>query len=368
MLGAVKQQKLRTDGIVRVPVLVQGLLALIIIAILAIAGFVLFGGARFCLHSSCQSSQAHGVPGTDWTRSTLTLSTSALLSTGRPPNRVWAGTDDGIWESSNGGDSWRLSGLEHVQVLSLSASDTDQTIVAGTANGAVYRRAARGDWINIGLHIGPNDSIFSLAVSHTGHTVLAGTIGTLYRGVWKGGAWTWRPVARTGQSAITSIVWAPWNTHLAYASIFGTRPPVISSRDGGRAWRPTTSGLPPTVPAQALLALGTHPPWVILSTMGGGAWRWSNGVWHDISAGLPERHAMPLAALRGHPVVLYAGTMGYGVYIKRGSGRWRRIGHDLNGGAYTVLGIARVSGPPPVLLAGTIRGVFRHTLRSHELH
>lgn len=57
---------------------------------------------------------------------------------------------------------------------------------------------------------------------------------------------------------------------------------------------------------------------------------------------------------------LYAGTMGNGVYVRDGTSPWRRLGHGLNGGAYTVLALARVAGPHPALLAGTARGVFRY--------
>jgi hypothetical protein len=51
------------------------------------------------------------------------------------------------------------------------------------------------------------------------------------------------------------------------------------------------------------------------------------------------------------------------VYGKEGAMAWRRIGQGLNGGDHTVLGLALTSGPHPVLLAGTVLGVFRYVPR-----
>ena len=99
---------------------------------------------------------------------------------------------------------------------------------------------------------------------------------------------------------------------------------------------------------------------MLLSTMGDGVWlRTANG-WQDVSAGLPEHHAMPLAA--GPDGALYAGTMGYGMYMKQGSNQWRRIGRELMGVDYVVLSLAISGSSPPYLLAGTARGVYRYPL------
>jgi hypothetical protein len=191
--------------------------------------------------------------------------------------------------------------------------------------------------------------------------MLAGTFGALYRGGRMGSGWTWQAVAHTGDAAITSIIWVPWDVHRAYAAVFGTRPPVLVSDDDGRTWHPDTRGLPSALPTQALLALATGARQIILSTMGDGVWlRAATGRWRDVSAGLPARHAMPLIAAPGKQVALYAGTMGFGVYARQGAGPWRRLGRGLSGGAYTVLALAMPSGSHPTLLAGTALGLFRY--------
>ncbi len=96
--------------------------------------------------------------------------------------------------------------------------------------------------------------------------------------------------------------------------------------------------------------------------MGGGVWeRAAGGTWHEISAGLPARHAMALVALPGSGTrMLYAGTMGDGVYVKQAAVPWRSLGHGLLGTENTILSLAVVSGSPPGLLAGTALGVYRY--------
>jgi hypothetical protein len=170
-------------------------------------------------------------------------------------------------------------------------------------------------------------------------------------------------VAPTGNdAAVTSIVWLPWAPRHAIAAVFGIFPPALSSADGGRTWQPDGRRLPHTLPTQALLPVSDSKDRLILTTMGGGVWqRAGDGTWQDVSAGLPERHAMPIAAVpAGRTTVFYAGTMGYGVYARQGTSSWRPLGQGMQGGRYTALGIAMALRPHPSLLVGTALGVYRY--------
>jgi hypothetical protein len=353
-----------------------GLLPLLLVGLASFVTFVLGPGTRTRAVHSASPPPAHsrwqGLPsGGTWVRTRLTLPTNALLEDPHQAGLVWAGTAQGVWLSPDGGATWQRAGrgLDGHAILALAATPASDTIVAGGDNGAVYVGAARGGkdgrWQRISPVLGPDHPIFSLAAvtpAGGGGTVLAGTFGALYRGVRVGSGWTWRAVAHTGEAAITSIIWAPWDAHRAYAAVFGTWPPVLGSHDDGRTWRPDTSGLPSELPTQTLLALATGARQIILSTMGDGVWLQSAaGRWHDVSAGLPARHAMPLVAVpKSREVLLYAGTMGFGVYARQGAGPWRLLGRGLSGGAYTVLALSMTSGSHPALLAGTALGLFRY--------
>lgn len=300
-----------------------------------------------------------------WVRTGLAAWTNALLAPPGPGGRLVAGTASGLSLSSDGGATWQRV-ESAVPIASLAASADGGTVYAGGADGRVYALVNQGRqgqrWRRISARLS-SDAIFSLAAAPPdGHILLAGSTGALYRGVATPTGRRWRRVARSGDAAVSAITWAPWNAHIAVAAVFAATPAVLVSRDDGKTWRAETEGLPANLPSETLLPITAPTPTMILSTMGGGVWqRGATGRWRDISAGLPERHAMSLvsgAADGSGP--LYAGTMGNGVYVRDGTSPWRRLGHGLNGGAYTVLALARVAGPHPALLAGTARGVFRY--------
>jgi photosystem II stability/assembly factor-like uncharacterized protein len=239
-------------------------------------------------------------------------------------------------------------------------------LFAGTGAGDVYMLPDGGiRWQRIGSP-SSGGAIFAVAAPAASHgLVLAGSFSGIYRGTFDGSTWRWRLVARTGDSAVTAITWSPWNPHQVFASVFGTSPPVLASNDDGRSWHPYAAGLPSTLPTEALLPMPSDSG-VMLTTMGGGVWlTHATGRWRDVSAGLPERHAM---ASTGDPAAgtQFAGTMGYGVYGSQVPNTWRRLGRGLSGTEYTVLSMALTNGPDPQLLAGTARGLFRFVLSGHQ--
>lgn len=304
-----------------------------------------------------------------WVPSSLTLSVSALLADPSRPTLILAGTADGVWRSGDGGALWhRDTASPGGTVYALAASSGARTLLAGASDGRVYARsgAAGGGWQPISPVLSAYP-VFSLAVSPDGHSAIAGTTGALYRGQQTGNAWQWRPVHASNGAAITSIVWSSWDPHLVFATVFDATPPVLASQDGGRVWLPDTEGLPPTLPTQSLHAGGPAAREIVLSTMGGGVWlRAPEGKWRDISAGLPRRHAMPLAGDPGGAGTLFAGTMGAGIYARQGQANWRPLGYGLQGSSALILSILAPSATQQVLLAGTAQGLFRYLPSAHR--
>lgn len=344
-----------------------GLASLVVLAMIALAG-----------HGAFQSRVAASVPmraavpwqglplAGSWQRTSLTLHVNALL-TDRQRGLVFAGTSDGVWRSVDDGAVWRQTGLKGITIVSLAESSQGHLVTAGSGTGIIYRgsghRVSQWSWRPIAGPWGADHPIFSLALSPSGKVILAGTFGSLYRGTRLWGHWWWQRVVRTpADAAVTSIVWLPWAPQRAMAAIFGVRPPILLSQDGGRTWRSGSRGLPPALPTQTLLPASHPTDWLILTTMGGGVWRQDGrNEWHDMSAGLPQRHAMPIVAVPAYrTTVFYAGTMGYGVYTTQGTTSWRRLGEGMDGGQYTALGIALAPSPQPSLLVGTALGVYRY--------
>jgi hypothetical protein len=300
-----------------------------------------------------------------WTATNLKLQTNALLADSSRPAILFAGTDDGVWRSLDGGTRWTRSGLQGHTVMSLAAAGSD--LYAGNEDGTIYAGNDQADGVAWTRQpISPTSStspVFSLAVSQTQPIVLAGTSGALYRGTRDTRGWHWARAASTGDASISSILWFPTGSPAAIASVFGVSPSLIASDDAGRTWHAALNGLPAVLPTQALMAIDTRPAQVILTTMGEGVWeRAASGSWQEISQGLPERHAMPIAALadRGR-YALYAGTMGYGIYVKQDNSAWRPFGRGLAGVDNTVLALAAAAGRSDAIstiIAATQNGVY----------
>jgi hypothetical protein len=305
-----------------------------------------------------------------WLPTALTQTTNALAVDGAGPAVLYAGTNDGVWRSQNGGAHWLRAGtgLGGANVLALAVDPANRLLYAGTAGGMVFAEDERtsGAWVPVGRSLG-GSPVASLAISTSRpRVILAGTIGAVYRGTQQGGRWQWQQVVTTGGSTVTSVTWLPDAPGRALASVFGSAPPVLATADGGRTWHAASAGLDGSLPTQALLPSGTPPGSVVLSTMGAGVWEElaGTGPWRDISAGLPERHAMPLAALPGsNGSVIYAGTMGFGIYVRQGAKAWQPFGNGLLGVQNTILALAVVPQGPhalPLVVAATDAGVSRY--------
>ena len=316
------------------------------------------------------TAQVAALPATNavWQTSSLKEEVDALLADPASPAHLLAGTFNGIWESTNGGVTWKLSPTtpHGVGVMAFAAAPDGSVLYAGGSNGIIYARNqhASTGWQAVSHVLGSGNPVFSLAAAPDGHDILlAGTVGGLFRGVESGTTWQWTKVADSGDSSVPAITWVPWQPGVAYATIFGTAPAALRTTDSGLTWKPDTRGLPATIPAEALLAVAAPQRTIVLSTMGAGVWRLgADGTWTDVSGNLPERHGMPLTSSSGGQLI-YTGTMGSGVFgVRSTANNWRLLGKNLIGPQYIVLSLAVARTSQPQLIAGTSVGVFRYPL------
>lgn len=353
-----------------------GAVALVLIAALALTG---------ALHRSATVVPAGALPLEGrWEPTTLRGQITSLLLAPRQPSVVLAASTNGVWRSTNSGATWQQdgTGMQGRAMFVLADTATSSAVWAGSFDGAVYLRGSASGthvtWRRISPVLLTDPSlgavaVYSLAVSPLqGHPILAGSLGAIFRAEPSadGRTWRWERVwrrqgsanANLGSGAITSLLIAPWDPRLVFASVFGAAASIMVSHDGGHTWAAVAPGLPSHLPVQDLAAGDARTHQIFLTTMGGGVWqRSADGQWRDISAGLPQHHAMPLlAAAPASAGVLYAGTMSVGVYEKQRSSTWQPLGHGLSGPAATVMGLAQITGPHAVLLAGTTEGVFRY--------
>jgi photosystem II stability/assembly factor-like uncharacterized protein len=287
------------------------------------------------------------------------------------PNIVYAGTwEKGVFETTDGGRSWRSVGLSAVSPLVLDPQDPE-TIYAGAVGAAagptsilhrsgVFKSSDGGvSWHPVGLQ-GTNVGALALDPEHP-ETVYAGTDGkgvvkssdggaswraagfegkgvgwllldpqdpeTVYaqagHGVFKttDGGRIWRALRALGRDA-ELLALHPRNSAKLYAT---SDHGILTSVDGGRSWRATKWGL--TSAAVEALAIDPRSPGTAYVAIDheGVFKRSPDGSWQAVNAGLRNLGVHMLAVDPQEPANVYAGTDG-GLYESSDGGvSWRRL-------------------------------------------
>jgi ligand-binding sensor domain-containing protein len=94
------------------------------------------------------------------------------------PDRIYAGTDGGLWTTRNAGSSWELAGtgIPRTPVYALALDAKDAMLWAGTARGLFRSGDAGRTWTPV-----PSASgipVTAIAVEPARNLVLAGTLGS----------------------------------------------------------------------------------------------------------------------------------------------------------------------------------------------
>jgi photosystem II stability/assembly factor-like uncharacterized protein len=306
------------------------------------------------------------------------LTVRALVVTANP-TIIYAGTDSGVFTSTDRGQSWAPAnvGLGNTNVAALAVDPTTPTTVyAGTAGG-VFSSADGGlSWTPANVGLG-NTSVAALAVDpSTPTTLYAGSPGGLFKTT--DGAQTWS-ISLTGQD-VAAIAIDPTRTTILYA---GTAAGLFKSTDGGATWTASNSGLSITLDVQAIAVnpqtpttvyLGTHPaPGFDAFNNLGGVYRSIDGgaTWHGGTPNAdPPPNGDPETAARtyyggAYKTTTRAGNVLLGCYSEADQVN----GNELIQGTL-VLGGTFGGGFNPITEAGIINqdGLVRLPLRGNAYH
>lgn len=154
-----------------------------------------------------------------------------------PNGDVYAGqAADGIFRTTDNGQSWQEVGLCCAGVLSIAANSAG-TIFAGTNAGGVYRSNNGTAWDDVNTGLG-NLKINALALNNT-NILFAGTDDGVYRSDNNGDTWTAVCYGLTSLT-ITDISAKP-NGHLFVSTNGGG---IFLSKDNGNIWVAINTGLP----------------------------------------------------------------------------------------------------------------------------
>jgi hypothetical protein len=249
------------------------------------------------------------------------------------PETLYAGTNDGLYRSTDGDSTWTLlfdaSSLTTPTSVRAVALDrfNPGTIYVGTYDDGIFKSVNHGaSWtaINLGL---ANTSIRCITIHPTNpDTVLAGTgtNGGVHISTDGGFFWSQIPDTAVSVSAAVKILYDPLRSTRIYVAS-GSHG-VIVSQDGGATWKRLARGLTSFLTRSLALRdtvryVGTDSSGVFYSTL-------SDSLWHEVNSGLSSRQVDALFARSRTDV--WAGTDGGGMFhTLNAGGSWTQVDGGL---------------------------------------
>lgn len=284
----------------------------------------------------------------------------AVSALAAAPDVVYAGTITGsLFRSADQGRSWSFAGLSVQQIFALAVDrKAPDTVYAGTESGLFKTTDGGASWIGMEIHLPvPNQAsqLVNLVVvdPRNPRIVWASFGATLYRTTNAGRTWRSEP---SGPVSVSALTIDPTRSATVYAG--STAGGLFKTTDGGRRWSPIDRGLPDAFSATAIavspldrktlfVAGLTTPATVFKSTDGGATWTAS-------STGLGEDFVHTLVFDPVRPGDVYAATSFRGVWKStNGGATWKRASAGLGD-----VGLSDLLATRSGLLAGADDGVF----------
>lgn len=338
--------------------------------------------------------------GINWSQIMDNDSITSLVIDPSTPSTIYAGSNQGIYKTSDSGESWGMvnTGLLNQEVRQLDINPNNPSILYAATAGGVHKTSDNGgNWavINNGIN---NLKINCMAVDPVTTAILyAGTASGLYKSPDFGVSWA---LIKSGR--IKSLAVNPLNTSILYTCITGEENGLFRSNDAGQSWEESS------IDSIKYVALDPQNPQVLYagnygnnykSTDGGDNWTLIDGLNQSIrfmkidpiatsnlyavysgalytstnSGGdwtyhnLPGSNVTSLAIDPISPSTLYIGSSSYdwdesvyrGVYKSKDDGKsWTNF--DIGLANDMVWCLAILPHNSPVLFAGTNQnGVYR---------
>jgi len=283
------------------------------------------------------------------------------------PSIVYAGTERGVYKSSNGywvAHNDGLGGIFGIFVNALAIDPLTPSIVyAGTFDRGIYKsNDAGGSWTQRNTGLG-NLSVDALAIDPSNANILyAGTSGGAYKSMDAGNNWMSRSNG-LGNGLVNALAIDPLTPSIVYAAARGG---VYKSSDGGGTWVHRNTGLANA--SVRALAIDPLTPSIVYAGTLGGVYKSNDGsgTWVQLNIGLsnPFVYVETLAIDPLSPSIVYAGTStrplggiySEGVYKSSdGGGTWVQRNTGLGNASVAALAIDPLT--PSIVYAGT-DGVF----------
>jgi photosystem II stability/assembly factor-like uncharacterized protein len=279
---------------------------------------------------------------------------------------VYAGTNQGVYRSSNGGDSWEphnggLGGYGDLVVTSLAIDPMDpNTIIIGTWGYGLLKSTDGGEnWSRMADPLEQS----ALSIQHTDksplHPIMIGGPSDIYtptRDVKiQGEPITWR------RTALREVALNPNNPDEIYACVddgYG----LFRSTDGGNSWGKMED--PPGSGSARTFTFAPSNPDIRFASFGswgssGGFYRTTNGgeTWTSTGEEIIEDTVVDVAIHPTNANVIIAGTAYGGLYRSIDSGdSWTRVGESLSD--ITFYSVVFAPSNPSIVYAGGYTSIY----------
>ena len=287
------------------------------------------------------------------------------------PKILYVATNDAVYKSRDGGDSWeKFPGFSARRVTTVAIDpQLPATVYAGTMGDAVYKSPDGGQhWLphNVGLkeHVSfVNQFVFHPALSEKIYA--ATTVGAFYTKD-AGREWEERMNGMKEVHIVTAIAINPKDPAVLYG---GTTGGMYRTEDGATTWTKINNGLIPESELMASMALGVNAieinhvnTDVVFAGTTKGLYRTSNKgeSWERIGQSITEPFISSIVLHPSDPSVLYVGGPGGVWKSDDGGNTWAARNEGL-----TTLNIRALAMEPKdlrTLYAGTNgSGLYRST-------
>lgn len=274
---------------------------------------------------------------------------------------IYAGTDDGVYKSTDGGATWSASSPTGVVSRSVTMSAANHNVLYATSGNANIQKTTDGGstWTDVTNNLAVASAILNLVADPTdANVVYVPLYGGCY-GTWKttnGGA-SWATSDGSCDDYTTAI--APSNHNVVYSGSTGSVP-VFKTSDAGTSWsNPGNSGLTSYGSVRGIaidptdsniLYIGTEVSGIYKSTDGGANWNFLSN-----SPSVTVADTLATDPLRADTLYSKSGS---GVSKSTdGGSTWTAISSGSNPS-----GVSSLNVYGNILYAGTTNGIYSYPL------
>ena len=291
----------------------------------------------------------------------------SLVNDPTNPNILYAGTDDGIYKSTNGGNTWAAQSNQGISApIVVVASSNHNILYATKGNSGIQKSVDAGTtWTDVTNNLGPSATILDLAINTSdSNTVYVAMYGQCGR-VWKttNGGITWNSVSDGCDFYRVAI--APSNHNIIYAGSLNLTGYFIKSVDGGNTWiNPGNQGLGSVGAVRGIAIDPSNPNIIYAGTEINGVFKSIDGAtnWTFLQNSPQYEIARTLITDPVRINTIYAGAEGVVFQSNDGGNTWSDISSGLPNARVSSLFIPVNN--PNVMYAATPVGVYRLALNN----